>query len=108
LCGCFCLRRITGLGGWADGLSGRYKVEGRNPDGSAYFGVARIVDDKGKVAITWTIKDTEFSGQGRVVGKVLTVEWGSDTPVIYQIQQDGQLQGTWANGRALDILTPIP
>jgi len=37
---------------------------------------------------------------------VLTVDWGANAPVIYVINADGTLYGTWAKGKALELLTP--
>ncbi|KMW59575.1 hypothetical protein AIOL_004557 [Candidatus Rhodobacter oscarellae] len=43
---------------------------------------------------------------GRVDGRVVTVNWGSATPVVYVWMPDGTLHGTWDGGLALEKLTP--
>lgn len=90
------------------GVSGRYQVDGRNPDGSAYSGVARVLQLGDEVRITWEIAGRQFEGRGVVEGDRITVDWGDTTPVIYTILGDGTLSGTWAGGQAIDVLTPIP
>jgi hypothetical protein len=34
------------------------------------------------------------------------VNWGQSAPVIYRVEDDGTLRGTWSNGRATEDLTP--
>ena len=89
-------------------LTGQYQSDGRNPDGSPYAGVVRIEDNSGVVAMTWDVGGQTTTGTGRVEGRVLTVDWGSEAPVIYVIMEDGSLHGTWARGKALELLTLIP
>lgn len=86
-------------------IAGRYRAQGRNPDGSAYSGTVRIEQEGEAVAFAWNVGST-YTGTGFVEGQVVTVDWGSDTPVIYVIMDDGELHGTWADGRALEKLTP--
>lgn len=96
------------LGGWAAqaaDISGNYRVNGRNPNGSAYKGSVQIVDNNGATAVSWQV-GRAYSGVGRIEGRVLTVDWGSADPVIYVINPDGTLYGTWAKGKALELLTP--
>ena len=90
------------------GVSGQYQVDGRNPDGTAYSGVARVIQIGDQVRITWEIAGRRFEGQGVVQGDQITVDWGDTTPVIYVILDDGTLSGTWAGGQGSDVLTPIP
>lgn len=90
----------------AQSLSGSYKAEGRNPDGSAYSGSVTIVDIGGTVGMTWRIGSTSYKGKGALDGRVLTVNWGDDAPVIYVVMPNGVLYGTWAKGRALERLLP--
>jgi hypothetical protein len=89
----------------AASLSGKYTVNGRNPNGSAYSGTVQIIDNNGAVAMSWQVGNT-YSGVGKVEGRVLTVDWGANAPVIYVINADGTLYGTWAKGKALELLTP--
>jgi hypothetical protein len=87
-------------------LTGSYTVTGRNADGSGYSGTARITDTNGAVAIQWTVGGQSYSGQGIREGRVVTVNWGDATPVVYVLMPNGALHGTWADGLALDRLVP--
>jgi len=113
------------MGEWADGTAtenlalfsratdgpvvrpqGRYRVRGRNPNGSRYSGSA-IVSDRGDgFAIDWTVGGKRYSGTGTLTGNVLTVDWGDATPVVYALASDGSLRGLWGNGNGEDVLTP--
>ena len=94
------------FGAQAAGLTGAYVAEGRNPDGSAYRGDVVIVDADGQIGVSWRVGSQAYRGQGALDGRVLTVDWGSATPVIYVVMPDGSLHGTWDDGRALEKLTP--
>lgn len=87
-------------------LTGEYTVEGRNPNGSAYSGTAKLEQTGSVVEVTWTVGGQTYKGLGPLQGRVLTVEWGADAPVVYVLMPDGALYGTWANGTGLDKLTP--
>ncbi|MEX0348942.1 MAG: hypothetical protein AB3N15_05905 [Paracoccaceae bacterium] len=87
-------------------IAGTYSVQGRNPDGQAYGGLAHIAQDGSFVNIEWRIADESFKGAGAIDGKVLTVDWGAEFPVVYVVMNDGELHGTWADGLAFDKLTP--
>lgn len=95
----------TGYAAQAASLSGKYTVNGRNPNGSAYSGTVQIIDNNGAIAMSWQVGNT-YSGVGTVQGRVLTVDWGANDPVIYVINANGTLYGTWAKGKALELLTP--
>ncbi|MCP5088130.1 MAG: hypothetical protein GY952_15165 [Rhodobacteraceae bacterium] len=98
---------LTAGAGFAQDLGGTYRVEGRNPNGSAYGGSARLVDHGDAVSIDWNISGSGFSGYGTKEGRILTVDWGQATPVVYVYDPaTGQLHGTWDQGRALDRLIP--
>jgi len=87
-------------------VSGTYMVEGRNPDGSAYSGRVRITESGGRVTMAWTVGDQSYSGVGVRDGRIVMVDLGDTSPVVYVIMQGGALHGTWADGRALERLTP--
>ena len=91
---------------YAGGVSGEYTAQGRNPDGSAYQGIAQIVETDGAVAMTWQVGTSTYTGVGTVEGRVLEINWNADAPVVYLINPDGTLYGTWAKGTALELLTP--
>jgi hypothetical protein len=44
---------------------------------------------------------------GRLQGRTLSVDWGDKYPVIYRLEDDGRLAGTWSNGAAEETLTPV-
>ncbi|MCO6383723.1 hypothetical protein [Oceanicola sp. 502str15] len=98
---------LFALPAFAEGLTGSYTVEGKNPDGSSYFGTAELVENGTAVSLTWTVAGSSFAGAGIVDGKLITVQWGDPNPVYYVITPSGALHGTWADGTALDRLTPM-
>jgi hypothetical protein len=87
-------------------IAREYSVLGRNPDGSQYRGIARISESGGTYTMKWEIGTQSFEGRGRREGDTLTIDWGSDSPVIYTIKPDGRLNGVWARGQASEELTP--
>lgn len=86
-------------------VTGLYRAEGRNPDGSTYSGSVRITQTGESIAMAWQVGTQAYSGTGIRQGRVITVDWGDSHPVVYVIMPDGTLHGTWANGRALERLT---
>jgi len=87
---------------------GYYRVEGRSPAGRPYRGTCRLrKTGKNRYRFLWSV-GASYVGNGRVEGKIVTVHWGSDKPVIYRIQEDGILLGTWAGGKATENLYPVP
>ncbi len=93
----------------ADGLPGTYRIQGVNPNGTTYGGQVMITPAGSDIfTVTWLVAGKQtFSGTGTLRGRVLTVEWGQPYPVIYQIDDDGTLKGTWANGTASEDLLPL-
>lgn len=91
---------------FAQSLAGTYDVWGRNIDGAPYDGTAEVRDDGETVTIFWDTTAGIYSGTGVRVGSVVLIEWGADHPVVYTIMDDGELHGTWADGYALDRLSP--
>lgn len=87
-------------------ITGDYTAQGRNPDGSAYNGTVSITEQNGVVGMAWQVASQNYIGTGTRDGRVVTVDWGSDAPVIYVVMGNGELHGTWARGRALELLTP--
>ncbi|MCL6286168.1 hypothetical protein M3P21_21990 [Ruegeria sp. 2012CJ41-6] len=87
-------------------ISGTYSIQGRNVEGQIYQGVANIAQEGSFVNFEWRIGTQVINGAGSVDGRVVTVDWGSDSPVMYVLMSDGELHGTWADGLALDKLTP--
>ncbi|MEX0302819.1 MAG: hypothetical protein AB3N24_10380 [Leisingera sp.] len=94
------------LPAFAQSVSGVYRAEGRNPDGSSYTGTVQIQDSGGSVQMQWSIAGQSYSGNGSRNGDVVWVDWGQTHPVVYVRMPSGELHGTWANGRALERLIP--
>ncbi|MFV2034396.1 MAG: hypothetical protein ACC631_04680 [Halocynthiibacter sp.] len=91
------------------GVSGFYKVTGLNADGTFYQGTVNIVESAdGTVQFAWSIRRESFSGTGVREGRIVTVDWGQTTPVIYVVMKNGELHGTWDGGLALELLTVLP
>lgn len=89
-------------------LAGVYRVEGTNPSGSKYRGmVALAQNDDDEFEFTWWIGKDSFTGPGHFAGKMLVVDWGDKTPVIYSLGEDGELDGEWADGSAMETLTLV-
>lgn len=89
-------------------LSGDYIVNGIGMDGLAYQGKVKITEIGTKIALHWEIGNDLFSGTGELDGRILTVNWGDQHPVIYVVMPNGNLHGTWGDGRALEKLTLQP
>jgi len=90
----------------AQSLSGSYRAEGRNPDGSAYSGTVTIQDNGGSISMNWQVGAQSYSGKGTRNGDVVWVDWGDSYPVVYVRMPSGELHGTWSNGRGLERLIP--
>jgi hypothetical protein len=88
-------------------VAGTYTVEGRNVDGSPYRGMVLVqARGDGTLEFFWRI-GSFHRGIGTLDGKTVTVDFGDAFPAVYEIQSDGSLTGTWANGRASERLTPV-
>ncbi len=87
-------------------ISGTYSTHGRNLEGDVYEGVAEVEQTGSAVDIHWTINNHSYSGSGEIDGRVVTVFWGEEFPVVYVVMDDGELHGTWGDGLAFDKMTP--
>jgi hypothetical protein len=85
---------------------GRYKARGRNPNGSAYSGTVTIVPRGDRFDMEWQIGSSTYRGTGTLDNNLLTVDWGSATPVVYALSSDGVLRGLWEAGKGEETLTP--
>ena len=56
--------------------------------------------------LTWQVGSSSYEGDGKLAGNLLTVEWGSSTPVVYALKPDGSLAGLWDAGKGEETLTP--
>ncbi|MEQ9641689.1 MAG: fibronectin-binding protein [Alphaproteobacteria bacterium] len=101
---------LIGLGGGAEAqsayLAGVYDSAGTNPDGSTYQGVVVIEHHAGLLSLEWDINGQVFFGVGKVSRRQLIVNWGQQSPVIYDLDVGGDvLRGTWASGQGSEVLT---
>jgi hypothetical protein len=85
---------------------GRYRVNGKNPNGSRYTGQLTISNQGDRYALDWRVGSTAYKGTGTMTNNILTVNWGSATPVIYALSADGTLKGLWDAGKGEEIATP--
>jgi len=86
-------------------IAGAYNVRGMNPNGSAYTGQVQIVQQGSAVEVYWSVAGQSYTGRGLIDGRVVTVDWGSSSPVVY-VLMGRELHGTWDNGMAVERLTP--
>jgi len=86
--------------------AGSYRVEGTNPNGSPYRGTLTIERSGSLYLLRWQIGKDTFQGQGTLHGRTFTIDWGSPDPIIYQVMNDGTLQGTWAKGQGKENVIP--
>jgi hypothetical protein len=92
----------------ANQLPGTYRIQGINPNGSAYGGQVTITADGDVYNFHWRISGGEtYLGSGRLRDGIISVDWGQQYPVVYRVDEDGTLKGTWANGAATEDLVPI-
>jgi hypothetical protein len=86
--------------------NGRYLVSGRNPDGKTYSGDVVISRQGSRLRLDWKVSNSNYQGTGTLVGNLLTVDWGSTTPVVYAMSPDGSLRGLWDSGAGEEVLMP--
>ncbi|EMY15226.1 hypothetical protein LEP1GSC043_0473 [Leptospira weilii str. Ecochallenge] len=67
-------------------ISGKYKVAGTNPNGSAYSGSVTVTESNGEYLFTWNVAGKTFTGTGTLEGSKLTVNWGESESVIYEVK----------------------
>jgi hypothetical protein len=85
---------------------GRYRVDGRNPNGSRYSGTVTIARNADRYQLSWQVGSTNYRGVGTLEKNLLKVDWGSATPVIYAVAADGKLTGLWDAGSGEETLSP--
>ena len=98
----------------AQDLSGSYSVAGTNLDGSPYSGKAVITLTSGYTCdIAWTTGGSTSSGICMRSGNAFAAGYELDGKVglvIYLIEPDGTLNGTWTvaglNANGTEVLTP--
>ena len=96
----------TAASGEVEPPQGLYRVTGRNADGSSYTGTVKLTAQGKGFALSWQVGSTSYRGKGTLKGNLLTVDWGSSTPVVYALAEDGSLTGLWDAGQGEETLTP--
>jgi hypothetical protein len=85
----------------AQTISGRYEVQGTNPNGSGYSGTADITQTSASTCrIAWHV-GTEWRGICMLSGDVFAAAYHSDNTsglLIYRRRGDGSLSGVWTVG----------
>jgi hypothetical protein len=89
-----------------EAIEGVYKAVGYGGTGGKYEGVVNIGREGERYRIDWKIGSQAYKGEGTLDGNLLTVDWGSSTPVVYALSPDGSLKGLWAGGAGEETLTP--
>ncbi len=85
-------------------LGGLYLVEGSNPNGGRYRGMVALTPAGDQYRFTWWIVRQVLSGVGEFAGRMLVVNWGAKSPVIYTLDRNDGLFGEWADGSATERL----
>jgi hypothetical protein len=85
-------------------FTGVYRVEGSNPSGSRYRGMLTLTAFGKDYLLKWWIGRQVLTGSGQLAGRMLVVNWGQKSPVVYTIKQDSVLDGEWADGTATERL----
>jgi hypothetical protein len=65
-----------------------------------------IIKDAKAYRLSWKVGDSEYQGEGSFAGNLLTVNWGSTTPIVYALGDDGSRMGLWDGGHGEETLTP--
>lgn len=103
----FCLLLSVAAPLWAQSnsdLTGAYTARGMQGDGKSYQGQVDIIQEGTALSFTWTINNETFTGAGLQEGRVIAVDWGAESPIVYVVMPNGELHGTWANGTAVERL----
>jgi hypothetical protein len=105
---------VTTFGAAAQPIGGMYDVVGTNLDGSQYKGTAEIrgITDT-TCEIYWTTGGTTSGGICMRNGPAFSAGYSMGDKIgliIYQIMDDGSMQGLWtiagASGNGTEVLTP--
>jgi hypothetical protein len=84
-----------------------YRVKGIGTNGRTYEGQVTIIAVGDVYEFRWNISGHIYVGSGRLRDKIITVDWGQQYPVVYRIDDDGTLRGTWDNGACSEEAVPI-
>lgn len=91
-----------------------YAAQGTNPDGSRYAGTVQVQQTgSAAVRVRWTIGGQSIEGIGVRSGNTVSAAYSDGrrtTLVMYTMNADGSLRGTWAvhgtDGTGTENLTP--
>ncbi len=104
------MERLTLFGRAADSpmslSEGAYDATGFSGKGGKYHGTVHITRQGEGYHLEWKIGSSTYAGDGELDGNLLTVRWGSSTPVVYALAPDGSLTGLWNAGAGEEVLTP--
>jgi hypothetical protein len=110
------------VGMWADGaatetlvrqgdasggikVGGTYDVQGTTQDGAVYTGTVTVTQTGDTYNFSWEVGES-YTGTGYLKEGKMTVDWGDEYPVVYEVRQGGNLLiGLWADGTATEILS---
>ncbi len=80
-------------------LSGVYRCNGMNPDGTAYQGVVEISKLRNTFRVRWTMDDGSIIGVGIFSNGILAVSYFGGAPAVVVYKLDGtNLVGEWTMG----------
>jgi hypothetical protein len=86
-------------------MTGQYKVDGKNPDGSTYAGTASIEKTGDTYRVTWNISGERFTGTGIGSDDAIAIGYrsGANTGVVLLGKEGNDYFAVWAylNGRQL-------
>lgn len=80
-------------------LTGMYRCDGMNPDGTAYKGVVEITTLRDTFRVVWKMDDGSVMGVGIYSGGVFAVSYFGGAPAVVVYKVDGnRLVGEWTMG----------
>jgi hypothetical protein len=80
-------------------LSGVYRCNGMNPDGTAYQGVVEISKLRNTFRVRWTMDDGSIIGVGIYSNGIFAVSYFGGAPAVVVYKLDGtNLVGEWTMG----------
>ncbi len=86
-------------------MTGQYKVQGKNPDGSSYGGSASIEKTGDTYRVVWNIGGERYIGTGIGSDEAIAIGYrsGSNTGVVLLVKQGDEYYSVWTylNGREL-------
>ena len=79
------------------GVSGRFAVEGRSPDGGSYRGTVEVVPTGETLRVTWVIDGQRYVGTGLGDDRFMSISYrsGNDTGIVLLVNENGAWSGVW-------------